>query len=84
LEIARTLSHLYGNPVEPEIGHKFRAGDIRHCYADISKLRALGFTPAVSLENGLRDLVAWGREVDAKDRVEGAASELEARGLTQG
>lgn len=84
LEIARTLSQLYGISVEPQITKKFRAGDIRHCVADVSKLRALGLTPSISLEQGLRDLVAWGQQVEAEDRVETAAQELEARGLTQG
>src|SRR3989338_1683641 len=84
LDIARTLSHLYGIPLEPQITKKFRAGDIRHCVADVSKLRALGFTPSISLEHGLRDLVAWGQQVEAEDSVETAAQQLEARGLTQG
>jgi len=84
LDISRTLSTLYGVSVEPDVTQKFRAGDIRHCYADIVKLRALGFQPSVSLEEGLRDLAAWGREAAAEDRVEQAARELEARGLTQG
>jgi len=84
LEIAQTLSRLYGIPVEPQITKKFRAGDIRHCVADVSRLRALGFAPLVTLEQGLRDLVSWGQRVEAEDRVELAAQELEARGLTQG
>jgi len=84
LDIAQALSHLYQVEVEPDVTQKFREGDIRHCYADIVKLRALGFQPSVSLEEGLRDLAAWGREADAEDRVEQAARELEARGLTQG
>ena len=83
-EIGRVLAELYGVPVEPEITLKYRAGDIRHCYADISKLRALGFMPSVTLAEGLRELVAWGRAVMAEDRVDAAAKELEARGLTQG
>lgn len=83
-EIARILAKLYGVPVEPELTHKFRAGDIRHCIADISRLRGLGFAPGVDLETGLQELVAWGRTVEAKDQVEAAARELETRGLTQG
>ena len=83
-QIGRLLAQLYEILLEPEITLKYRAGDIRHCYADISKLRALGFTPSVSLQEGLRELVAWGREVAADDRVEEAAKELEARGLTRG
>jgi dTDP-L-rhamnose 4-epimerase len=78
------LGQLYGISIESQITKKFRAGDIRHCVADVSKLRALGFTPSVALEQGLRDLVAWGKPVKAEDRVETAAQELEARGLTQG
>jgi len=84
LEIARTLGQLYGISVEPQLTKKFRAGDIRHCVADVSRLRVLGFAPSVTLEQGLRDLVAWGQQVEAEDRVETAAQELEARGLTQG
>ena len=83
-EIARLLAGRYEVPVEPELTGKYRAGDIRHCVADISKLRALGFAPSVTLEEGLRELAAWGRQVDAEDRVEQAAKELETRGLTHG
>ena len=78
------LAERYGERVEPEITLKYRAGDIRHCYADVAKLRALGFAPSVTLEDGMRELVAWGQAVSAEDRVEEAAKELEARGLTKG
>jgi dTDP-L-rhamnose 4-epimerase len=81
--IAQLLAQLYEAPVEAEMTQAFRAGDIRHCVADISTLQALGFQPTVTLEDGLRDLVAWGRQVRAEDRMEEAARELEARGLTQ-
>ncbi len=83
-QIAQLLARLYDVPVEPELTQKFRAGDIRHCVADISRLRALGFAPSVSLEEGLKELAAWGRQVAAEDRVEQAAKELESRGLTKG
>ena len=84
LDITHTLSRLYGVAVEPDVTHKYRAGDIRHCYADITRLRSLGFQPSVNLEEGLRELVAWGKQASAEDRVEEAARELETRGLTQG
>jgi len=82
--IGQLLAELYRVPVQPELIRKFRAGDIRHCYADISKLTALGFNPSIDLEHGLRELVEWGRDVRADDRVEQATKELESYGLTQG
>ena len=84
VEIARMLAPLYGVAIEPDVTCKFRAGDIRHCIADIARLRALGFLPQVGLETGLRELVAWGQHADATDTVEQAAQELETRGLTKG
>ncbi len=84
VQIARLLSELYEIPQVPEISSKYRAGDIRHCYADVSKLTALGFRPSVSLSDGLRELVGWGRQINAQDRVEEAAKELQVRGLAQG
>jgi len=82
--IGQLLAELYEVPVEPEVTSKFRSGDIRHCVADITRLRALGFKPSVTLQEGLRDLVVWGRQETAEDRVEEAAKELEMRGLTTG
>lgn len=84
LEIAQTLSRLYGRRLEPDVTRKYRAGDIRHCYADISKLKALGFAASISLEEGWRELVTWGKTTEARDAVEQAARELEVRGLTKG
>ena len=70
--------------LQPEIAGKFRQGDIRHCYADISKARRLlGYEPKVSFEQGLADLVEWVRRQHAEDRFAAAAQELERRGLTR-
>src|SRR3954470_22354625 len=44
LEIAETLTHLLGRELEPEIPGTLTAGDIRHCFADVSLARdLLGF-----------------------------------------
>ena len=81
LKIAETLSELYGERLKPKIVEKYRTGDIRHCSADISKLKQLGFSPKIDLEKGLRDLVSWGRRVRAVDRSEKADRELREKGL---
>lgn len=81
LKLARTLIRLFDKDLEPSILHKFRAGDIRDCYADISTIQELGFEPRISLEEGLRDLVAWGQEQESSSRVENAHRELLDKGL---
>jgi len=84
LEITQTLIDLYRMDVKPQLVQKYRAGDIRHCIADISKLQSLGFRPSVSLADGLKQLVEWGQGISAQDRVEAATKELISHGLTQG
>ncbi len=83
LEIANTLIHLYQSPVRPQVVGKYRSGDIRHCFADISRLVSLGYTPRWSLRDGLKDLVSWGETQKAKDLSEKADQELLKRGLRQ-
>ncbi len=62
---------------------KYRVGDIRHCFADITLARSiLGYTPAITLEDGLVELAEWLQDQAADDRVEAASRELAARGLT--
>jgi dTDP-L-rhamnose 4-epimerase len=83
-EIAARMARLLGRPrLEPEISGKYRVGDIRHCFADISEARrVLGYEPRVTLEDGLVELGAWLEGQAALDRVGEAGQELAARGLT--
>lgn len=69
--------------IQPRITGEFRAGGIRHCFADISRARQmLGFQPAVSFERGLSELADWLATQRAVDRVDRAHQELSSRGLT--
>lgn len=81
LDIANTLITLTGERVDPTVEHKFRIGDIRHCYADISKITALGYAPSVTLAEGFKELLAGTRDVKAEDRIEVAQQELNRRSL---
>jgi dTDP-L-rhamnose 4-epimerase len=82
-EIAQRLAAVTGKEhLQPEITGKYRVGDIRHCFADISKARdILGYTPQVKLDDGLAELAAWLEGQAAVDRVAQASAELDARGL---
>jgi dTDP-L-rhamnose 4-epimerase len=82
--VAELLARHLGVEVAPEIVQQFRAGDIRHCYADIGKIqRVLGYRPSVTFEDGLDDLVTWAREQRPEDAVERARQELAAKALIQ-
>jgi dTDP-L-rhamnose 4-epimerase len=82
-EVAALVSGVLGKQIEPEICGKSRAGDIRHCFADISRARAvLGYEPTVTLEDGMIELADWLQDQAAEDRVAEASRELAARGLT--
>jgi dTDP-L-rhamnose 4-epimerase len=83
-EVAETLARVLGTDAEPEVTGKYRVGDIRNCWADISLAReVLGYEPTVTFEQGMEELVAWLQEQDRpQDGVEAHAAELAARGLT--
>jgi dTDP-L-rhamnose 4-epimerase len=81
LDLAETLIELCGKNFSPDIIYKFRNGDIRDCYADISKIKALGFAPELSLREGLKDLIAWSDSQEAVSRVGDAHQKLVEKGL---
>lgn len=83
LQVAETLAELYESKVEPKIAHKFRAGDIRHCYADISEIRGYGYEPKMSLKDGLRELCEWGAQQSSTDKFHVAAELLERKNLVK-
>jgi dTDP-L-rhamnose 4-epimerase len=82
-EIAqRTVRALGRDDLQPEITNKYRVGDIRHCFADISLARTvLAWEPRMKLEEGLLDLALWLEDQTAVDRAMEARKELAVRGL---
>jgi dTDP-L-rhamnose 4-epimerase len=85
VEVAEKLAATIGTHIDPELTGSYRAGDIRHCFADISLARhVLGYEPEVSLEDGMTEIAGWLEgEVVGDDGVDAARAELAARGLTR-
>jgi dTDP-L-rhamnose 4-epimerase len=82
-EVARLLQTQLGVQRSADICGRYRAGDIRHCFADITRARAvLGYEPRVRLEDGLRELAEWLRDQTVDDPVADASRELAMRRLT--
>jgi len=82
-QVASLLAEAMDLPdLQPEILGRFRAGDIRNCFSDISKAREkLGFEPQHRLEDSLAPFVEWVRRSPAQDRGADMRNELELRGL---
>lgn len=83
-DVAAGLIELLHPGLAPEVLGVFRAGDIRHCFADISKIqRLLGYQPSRTLVDGLPELVEWVARQAAVDRFAEAQGALERIGLTR-
>jgi len=85
LEIGKAIAGELGKPDDNFIiRNQFRAGDIRHCFADTAKTEnILGFTSSIDFSDGVRDLCEWVSSSTATDRVNLATDELEKHGLTK-
>ena len=81
LDLANVLIQLASKNLTPNVINKFRSGDIRDCYADVSKMLALGFVSQLSLSDGLQDLVHWVEKQSAVSKVAQAHQELVKKGL---
>lgn len=83
LSVAQDLADVMGRrDIAPELTRKYRAGDIRHCFADMGKSRdVLGFEPHVAFKDGLRELADYLADQIADDQAERATRELQQRGL---
>ena len=81
--VAEILAASLGKDLQPVITHKYRAGDIRHCYADLTKARRLlGYEPRVSYEEGFKELAEWLGGQTAEDKADTMLQELSTYGLT--
>jgi dTDP-L-rhamnose 4-epimerase len=83
LTIAEKLQELLNIKVETQITGQFRLGDIRHNFADISKLNDLLFyKPTVNLELGMTRFINWVKKEEIMaDGYEKSLEQLKNRGL---
>ena len=83
IEVATLLSRALGSEPQITVTAGYRLGDIRHNFADITRLQArLGYTPAVGLEEGLGRFAKWVlTEPLPEDQLDRANAELKARKL---
>ena len=84
LGVASVIAAGLSKDVEPEVVNQYRAGDIRHCYADTRLAEELlGFRAEIPFELGMEDLLAWLEGQEASDTVDAARDALVARGLAR-
>ena len=82
-EVAESLKKFYNSDVNINISGKFRFGDIRHNYADLSKIESLlGFNPKYDFQKGITEFVKWVKKQEIKeDKYEKSIQELKEKGL---
>ncbi len=82
-EVAESLKKLYNSDVNINVSGKFRLGDIRHNYADLSKVESfLGYKPKYDFQEGITKFVKWVKNQEIKeDKYEKSIQELKEKGL---
>ena len=82
--MVKVLGEAIGSTLRPNVTEQFREGDIRHCYADISRIKEkLGYSPKVVFEDGMADLADWVKGQVAEDKFVEAEEKLTSMGLTK-
>ena len=83
LTVAKTLIDAYNIDVPVKVTGKFRLGDIRHNYAEMSKIKdLLGFKPKIFFKEGIQKFTKWvmSQEIE-DDNLETSLAEMKKKGL---
>lgn len=83
LEVAQGLCEAYGVEVPMIVSGNYRIGDIRHNYADLTKIKKmLGFSPKVTFKQGLSLFADWvnTQEIGADNYLR-SITEMKEKGL---
>jgi dTDP-L-rhamnose 4-epimerase len=83
LTVANTLIKNYGIDVPVTVSGNYRLGDIRHNFADLTKInKILGFTPKWTFEQGISEFVNWVNLQEVQiDHYETSIQEMKDKGL---
>lgn len=81
--VLELLESAYRKTCKKNISGDFRIGDIRHNYADISKLKdKLGIVPRIEFKEGIKRFADWvTNQEDVENRYEESLEEMKEKGL---
>lgn len=83
IEVAKTIAEKINTDVNISITGQYRKGDIRHNFADLTKIKTeLGFVPEFSFAEGISRYILWAKSQDLEvDNYEKSLQELVDKGL---
>jgi dTDP-L-rhamnose 4-epimerase len=83
LEVVRAITDYFGSSSDVSVNGAFREGDIRHCVADITRIKeSLGFSPKWNFVSGVRRFLSWTEgEEPSKGSYSASLEEISRRGL---
>jgi dTDP-L-rhamnose 4-epimerase len=83
LTVANTLKAAYNSNVKINISGNYRIGDIRHNYADLSRIKELlGFEPKYDFETGIKLFAQWVKSQEVEtSRYDESLTEMKEKGL---
>ncbi|TCN56375.1 NAD-dependent epimerase/dehydratase family protein [Flavobacterium circumlabens] len=83
VEVANSLIEAYAINVPVTITGRFRLGDIRHNYADLTKIKErLGFEPKFTFKEGIKKFSAWVLDQEIQeDKLSKSLDEMVKKGL---
>jgi dTDP-L-rhamnose 4-epimerase len=86
LEVAEEIVKFLGSSSEIRITGAFRAGDIRHNFADLTKIqRTIDFKPTSTFREGLQQFLTWAAgQPRPLSGYEASLEEMRMRGLLRG
>jgi dTDP-L-rhamnose 4-epimerase len=81
--VAKNLIQNYGIEVPINIGGNYRLGDIRHNFADLTKIKSiLDFQPQFSFKEGLKEFTNWVNKQEVEqDNYQRSIDEMKLKGL---
>ncbi len=80
----KKVQEVTGKTIDPIIRKYYRYGDTRHIFSDISKLKSLGWEPAVPIENSIADYWEYlGQQTDIDDILEYAEKTMKNQGVVR-
>jgi dTDP-L-rhamnose 4-epimerase len=83
-ELAQIIASQLGIHIEPLARGEFRPGEIRSLISDITRAKAMGYAPTVTLEEGIGRYIAWIRtQGEIKDYFATIEANLRAKGIVQ-